>query len=235
MKVKALGLLAGAVIATGANADFTGLSAVAVDLNTAWADAGIAVSPAQDTTGLIVWHVFANFDGLGTDNAILGIGAATVSTDTAFVDYDGLGGNTEGLPSTSLGFITGGFGQIAVDCFWTINQLAADGTLGGASSGVGGTPVPDFANGGNLYVNTDAGYGVTPVSGFGDAVNGQVLIAQIVTQAPAGDGTPTGGIELSVELSTSETTVDGFVSTIPAPGALALLGLAGVASRRRRR
>jgi MYXO-CTERM domain-containing protein len=225
MKVMALGLLAGALVATSANAAFVGINVVEVDLVAEYTAAGYTPAATDtDLSTVTAYHLIAQFDA---PEMILGIGPATATTDTAFVDYDGTGAATEGIPSNSGGFI-GIIGEIIVDSFWTINELQDPG---GASSGVGGVPFPDFMDGSNSYANTEAGYGVTPVSGIGDAVNNggvwEVLIAQIIVEGE-------GLVEGSVQFSTSGATIDADYA-VPAPGALALLGLAGLASRRRRR
>jgi hypothetical protein len=228
----AIALLTGACLAVPANADFTYATLELVDVVAEYTAAGYTPGEITvDLDSIIVFHLYANFDGAGSDNGVLGIGAVSFATDSAFVDYDGTGAASEGIPSSSGGFIPL-IGDLIIDSFVTINELQDPG---GASSGIGGVPVPDFVNGANTYVNTDAGYGVTPVSGIGQPdVNNQVLLAQIIIENPDGYQLNANSLTGSFEISTYEETIQ-FPWIIPAPGALALLGVCGVTVRRPRR
>ena len=81
---------------------------------------------------------------------------------------------------------------------------------------------------------------ITPADDQGEAVDGRVLVAQLTTYATHGDGT------IDVMFTAGFQGGDGsgqtwqsqhmiYIDAIPAPGAIALLGLAGLAGRRRRR
>ncbi len=78
---------------------------------------------------------------------------------------------------------------------------------------------------------------ITPVDVQGEAVNGRVLVGQLTTYA-AYDGTPdayfTAGFQGSTGGVTWQAQHEIYID-FPAPGAIALLGLAGLAGRRRRR
>ncbi len=78
---------------------------------------------------------------------------------------------------------------------------------------------------------------ITPVDVQGEAVNGRVLVGQLTTYA-AYDGTPdvyfTAGFQGSTGGVTWQAQHEIYID-VPAPGAIALLGLAGLAGRRRRR
>jgi len=90
--------------------------------------------------------------------------------------------------------------------------------------------------GGNLFADNGTWF-VTPVDPQGDVVDGRVLVGQFTTYAGSGD------YDIHFEAGFQGKDADGNTwqsghgvnIAIPAPGAVALLGLAGLAGRRRRR
>jgi len=119
------------------------------------------------------------------------------------------------------------FPELEWDSFVTIGLLS---NTGNALNNVG-IDWTDFENGGELVTNNGSWF-VTPNDIQGAEVDGRVLIGQF---------TITEGGSLVGSLSVQGKDVDGVtfqalnISWVPAPGALALLGVAGLAGRRRRR
>jgi hypothetical protein len=245
MKTTIIALLAGSCLAVSAQADFIGLGYRDADVVAEYNAQGYVVGPiVTDLSTVTVYELFAVFTA---PDRVLGVGPVSMQTDTAFVNYDGIGAASDGLPSNSGDFIPM-FGEIAVDSFLTIGELA---NPSGSSSAVGGNPIPDFADGASIYQNSGAGYGVSASSGIGEATYNPIIelwtvrIAQVIVENTS-SGDP-GDLAVSFQLTLSSTTTTAFggglggppgsyyVPLIPAPGALALLGLCGVTARRRRR
>jgi hypothetical protein len=80
---------------------------------------------------------------------------------------------------------------------------------------------------------------ITPADAQGEAVDGRVLVAQLTTYATHSDSVPdvyfTAGFQGSTAGDGWQQQHSIYIDAIPAPGAIALLGLAGLAGRRRRR
>ena len=78
---------------------------------------------------------------------------------------------------------------------------------------------------------------VTPADAQGEEVNLMVLIGQFTVIGGSGDGAAdlTGQISIQGKDADGNTFQELGVTWVPAPGALALLGFAGLAGRRRRR
>ena len=96
-----------------------------------------------------------------------------------------------------------------------------------------------WEGGGDLFADNGSWF-VTPDDAQGAELNGQVFLGQFTVQGGNGDASDlVGQVNLQGQdagwkhLETPSAASWG--SEIPAPGALALLGLAGVAGRRRRR
>jgi uncharacterized protein (TIGR03382 family) len=93
-----------------------------------------------------------------------------------------------------------------------------------------------FEAGGDATTNNGTWF-VTPADGQGGEMGGRVLIAQFTIYQGSGDYDMyfTAGFQGKDADGVTWNGADSVEISIPAPGALALLGLAGVASRRRRR
>ena len=93
-----------------------------------------------------------------------------------------------------------------------------------------------FEAGGDATTNNGTWF-VTPADAQGEEQNGRVLIAQFTIYQGSGayDMYFTAGFQGKDADGVTWNEADSVEISIPAPGALALLGLAGVASRRRRR
>jgi MYXO-CTERM domain-containing protein len=94
-------------------------------------------------------------------------------------------------------------------------------------------------NGGDLYSDNGTWF-VTPADAQGESVNGRVLVAQFTTYAGSGEYDIAFSAGFQGKDSSGDTWQSGHTvlitgEVVPAPGAIALLGLAGLAGRRRRR
>ena len=244
MKVKTLALLAGAggslLIASQANAGFTGIA---------------ATSTAVDTTGYTndsgivqVIRIYAVFDGMGGagDNIL-----AVAGTPSENLNWTVEGGGT--LYQATLGADV----PLSTALQGVIPSTAADTAvvIGAFDDSAGLTLTPGFpAFGASSLFVTSGAWATTPGSGRevtqnnGAGLENSVLIGQFTLVGGTGlllrggqiSGN-SGGAAFSYALS-SETDDGGlnggvglFIPTVPAPGALALLGVAGLVGGRRRR
>lgn len=244
MKVKTLSALAGLggalILSSGANAAYTGLSLVHSDaFFSAHPNAAVAAAwNAGPVNTLDIYRLYANFNtGTAADrvNAVAGNALspllATVVGGTFFNNVDGYG-NHANLPSGVSPAAN------AWDTYVTINSLPA-------GAGVSLSPGFDvqtnnLGSGGSLFTSTNAAWFVTPDNVQGQAVASapgqanapagtfRVLLAQFTVSQGA---TPQGSALVNV----NGQDLLNQTFAVPAPGALALLGLAGLVGGRRRR
>ena len=123
------------------------------------------------------------------------------------------------------------------DSYVTIGALYADGTPfdNNALQDIG-INWPGFETGGDLYIDNGTWF-VTPADEQGEEQNGRVLIAQFTIYQGSGDYDMyfnAGFQGKNADGNTWQESGDVMIA-IPAPSALALLGLAGLARTRRRR
>ena len=193
-----------------ASADFTGMQYETVE---------------NGMTGLTTYRVYAGVDAGGELDAVYGDESNTLSVNSDGGFYQNAFGGW-GTPNAALFAV---FPSLVFDSFVTIGLLddANDAML---SIGIDYT---DFEAGGNI--STDNGtWFATPADAQVYEVNGRVLVGQFTV----GDSDHVYG-----QMSFQGKNADGsnwtadcvLFDTAPAPGALALLGLAGIATRRRRK
>jgi MYXO-CTERM domain-containing protein len=193
-----------------ASADFTGMQYEAVE---------------NGMSGLTTWRVYAGVDAGGELDAVYGdeSNMLSVSSDSGF-SQNAFG--SWGTPNAAL-FVV--FPSLEFDSFVTIGLLddAGDNML---SIGI---DYAAFEAGGSI--STDNGtWFATPADAQVNEVNGRVLVGQFTV----GDSDHVFGSMnfQGKNADGSNWTADGeLFDTAPAPGALALLGLAGIAARRRRK
>ena len=219
MNVKQLSLLAGGatmLLAATASADFQGLSADIVGT-----DLAVPGAPAHWTA-----RIYANLDAGSRLDAIYGNADNPLSMGTTSELFQSaFGGATTQAINPAL---YNAFPSLVYDSWVTIG-LEDQG--GNALSEIG--LIHDDASGTST---SDGSFYVTPDDAQGAEVDGRVLIAQFTTfgydsalvgtislQGKNADGSNWGAESVSYDFA------------LPAPGALALLGLAGIAGRRRRR
>ena len=220
IKTLSLTIAAGSLLATTAMADYTGLSydIVGTDLGEA---------------GTWTARIYADFDASGGRlDAVFGNADNLLSIDASGGFYqNSLGGAT----STS---INSAFFVLAPSLEWdsyvTIGALHSNGFPFGNNALLDiGIDWTGFEAGGGISSDNGTWF-VTPDDAQGAPVDGRVLVGQFTMYG----GSVSGVLNLQGKDSAGETfqvTGQDFYFELPAPGALALLGLAGVASRRRRK
>jgi MYXO-CTERM domain-containing protein len=183
------------------------------------------------------YRMYANLDAGARIDALFGNGAGTLSIDTAAgmsFYQNGLGGPT----STA---INSAFFPLAPSLEWdsyvTIGALHSDGyPFGGNALLDIGIDWSSFEAGGSLETNNGSWF-VTPADAQGGEVGGMVLIGQFTVVGGTGDAAADllGQVNIQGKDASGETFQEIGATWVPAPGAMALLGLAGLAGRRRRR
>ena len=236
------GVLGSLALAVSASADFTGLVA---EMKGSF---DTATDPYGPNVGVVdVWNLFATFDD--PNDSMIGLlvladdpnsGDMIHSSDLA-VPFDGLGG---GFYNWSLGTNT----ALPAGNTYNLNPAAADADTYlsiGFKAGTAGTDAAFFGPGHEAVLNAsgimngsgsiteDFTYVATDDDAQTDPIDGRVLVMNIAVLSGehasgiwnvhwhgVGDGGTAAGVQWT---------------TIPAPGALALLGLAGLAGPRSRR
>ncbi len=208
--------VAALVAASAASAGFTGFTADRVVLS----------------NGNIQYKVYANFNdvGLPAGQSWVFLNAyshATVSgtmnaVHQDFFVQDGEVGTWQAGSSVSTA-------DREFDSWVTASGLAT-------SSGWGTALDPGFTNGGTVRdINNTAGwYDATP--GTANTVTGGRMLMMQIVRTAANDSVYTANMSITYTVSNTSTPIQpgAFQYTIPAPGAVALAGLAGLAGRRRR-
>jgi hypothetical protein len=212
MKVNAL-IVAGVsslLLSAAASAAYTGITT--------------EVSGTTSAPGAGFWavRVYANFDNAG--DRLLSVTGASYSPVAGSGPFyqNAFGGATEPLPA-----LVAAFPDLAWDTFVTIGALL-QGTPFTALEPGSSMTATSFTGG--YFVDGDAPQGLAGAAG-------KVLLAQLTIQDPTAAAGVTGTMTVAWKAAggAGATFSDGaFTKLIPAPGALALLGLAGLAGRRRR-
>jgi hypothetical protein len=251
MKVNAFALVATTaplIIAGAAQAGLVGLTFRLVDpdlattnkqtglayANGSWAMNGY-VEAAMDT-----WRIYAAFSSsdevLAVGDLLIGGDVFTLSTsDVSFFNAVGALGNN-GLQTPSSGFdaIPGLVGYTSQwDSYIAIDGLASASLAPGLTTALGATSMGMGGLVGNSFMIDNTGWSTTPVgdntvfnpdNGFHEAMIMQLTVLE---------GHTIWGTDIVV--TGSDQNYEGLFFHTPAPGALALLGLAGLAGSGRRR
>ena len=186
------------------------------------------------SNGNIQYKVYANFDnvGLPTGQSWVVLNAynhATVSGTMNAVHQDTF--TADGEVGTWMAGASVSSTDRDFDSWVTASGLAT-------SSGWGTALDPGFTNGGTVQdINNGAGwYDATPGTA-NNVVGGSMLIAQIV-RTLANDSIYEANLSITYKVSGTSTPIQPgpfmYQIGIPAPGAVALAGLAGLTGRRRR-
>jgi len=211
-----LGLTAGVgslVLAGTATADLTGIS---------WdeLDSGLGIG----TT----YRIYADIDAGGEVDAVYGDGAnpLTVGTSLGGGFYqNGFGGYS--APNAALFSF---FPSLEFDSFVTIGLLT---DTGNAMLDIG-IDFTAFEAGGSIYTDNGTWFATPDDAQVHDTGTGRILIGQFTVGAADGVA---GTINLQGKNADGSNwnAIGVDFDTLPAPGALALLGLAGIVARRRRK
>ena len=208
--LKLLGLTAGVgslVLVGSASADFLGFDIDQVE---------------NGMAGLTTYRVYAVIDAGGEVDAVYGDADNVLSIQSSTSFYQNAYGDY-GTPSAALFAF---FPSLEFDSFVTIGLLNDTGDAM-MDIGIDWTDFED--NGGAIW--TDSGtWFATPDEPQVREVGGRVIIGQFTT-----DGDLTGCMSLQGKEADTSINWNAVGVCLPAPGALALLGLAGVSSRRRRK
>ena len=246
MNVKRASVFAGSVgalaIASMATADFQGMAWQSVD------------NFGNNGNGGDTYRIVAMMDLGDRLDAVAGNAdqGLALTSNGSFYQNDAGGPTSKSINSAFFGFVP----SLEWDSYVTIGALYQNGDPFGSNElNDVGIVWDDFEAGGDLYTDNGTWF-VTPDQGQGEAIDHQglwsadgyvgqgtgVLIAQVTVLG--GDGLREGAGYFSAllqgKLSDGSTwsaspTDFKYGGVIPAPGALALLGLAGIAGRRRRR
>ena len=205
----------GSILAVGtASAEFTG-----IEIDTLDSGYGIGAT----------YQIYAAVDG-GEVDAVYGDADNLLNIEASTSFYQHAFGNHK-PPAQAL---IDAFGSLAFDSFVSIGRLTStdDNML---DIGIDWT---SFNAGGAISTNNGTWF-ATPADAQVQAVNGRVLIAQftVADDAEGNAGHVSGILNLQGKDAdlTNWNAYGVEFNSVPAPGALALLGLAGVASRRRRK
>jgi MYXO-CTERM domain-containing protein len=201
--------------------------------------AGTAMaSPLQSLTMELVnsgaegetYRLYANLDAGARIDAVYGnaTGTLEIGVDGGSMYHNAAGGATsQSINSAFFVFVP----AMEWDSYVSIGALYSDGTPFGENNlndiGI------DFASweGGADLVSDNGSWFVTPDDAQGLEQGGQVFLGQFTIDS----GSLVGQVNLQGKDADGNTWNAIGASWVPAPGALALLGLAGLAGRRRRR
>jgi hypothetical protein len=246
MKVNAFALTAAAAplfIAGAAQAGIVGLTVRFVDPTSA-AQAGGAngtwAANGYPSLLLDTYRVYAQFNAadsvLAVGDLFIGGTVFNLSTDSpTFFNSIGAFGNNGLQKPTDFTVIPGPMGYTAQwDSYLTIDALGAVSLAPGLTTALGATAMGMGGLVGNSFAIDNTGWSTTPAgnntvfnpsSGFHEAP---------ILQLTVDEGDNVWGDDIIITTSTANTGPFSFHS-IPAPGALALLGLAGLTGSSRRR
>jgi MYXO-CTERM domain-containing protein len=241
MKVNAFALTAASaplIIAGAAQAGIVGLTTRFVDpttqigANGSWA--------ANGYVGLDTYRVYAQFNAndsvLAVGDLFIGGTVFNLSTDApTFFNSIGAFGNNGLQKPGDFTPIPGPMGYTSQwDSYLTIDALGSVSLAPGLTTALGATAMGMGGLVGNSFAIDNTGWSTTPgapntvfngATGFWEAPILQLTVA---------DGFDVWGDDIIITTSTANTGPFHFHST-PAPGALALLGLAGLTGMSRRR
>jgi MYXO-CTERM domain-containing protein len=185
------------------------------------------------------YRLFANLDAGARIDAVYGNSVGTLSIGTAngatmYQNANG-GPTSKEINSNFFPFVP----SMEWDSYVSIGAYYQNGAPFGENNLNNiGIDWSSFEGGGNLETDNGSWF-VTPEDAQGNELNGQVFLGQFTVQGGLGSADDlVGQINVQGKDANGDTfnAIGAMWNTpVPAPGALALLGLAGLASSRRRR
>ena len=183
------------------------------------------------------YRLYANLDADARIDAVYGNSQGELSISagagTMYQNTDYGGPTSKEINANFFGFVP----SSEWDSYVSIGCLYQDGTpwSGNALNNIG-IDWSVFEGGGELSTDNGSWF-VTPDDEQGGELGGKVFLGQFTIQGGTGDGATdvVGQINLQGKDADGNTWNEIGKTWVPAPGALALLGLAGIAGRRRRR
>ena len=185
------------------------------------------------------YRLYANVDAGARIDAVYGNaqGALSVAAaNGASVYHNANGGPTsKEINSNFFAFVP----SMEWDSYVSIGALYQDGNPFGSNNLNNiGIDWSSFESGGTLETDNGSWF-VTPEDAQGNELNGQVFLGQFTVQGGLGSADDLVG-QINIQGKDADGNTFNAIgatwnSPVPAPGALALLGLAGLASSRRRR
>jgi hypothetical protein len=183
------------------------------------------------------YRMYVDLEAGSRIDAVFGNSVGSLSIGTA----DGMSFYQNALGGPTSTAINSAFFPLAPSLEWdsyvTIGALYQDGSPFGSNALLDiGIDWTSFNGGGTLATDNGSWF-VTPVDPQGGELGGSVLIGQFTVVGGTGNGIDdlTGQISLQGKDADGNTWQELGITWVPAPGAMALLGLAGLAGRRRRR
>ena len=204
---------------------------------TATADVtGVEIVNMGDYGNGTTYHMYLNVTEGTRVDAIFGnsTGAMSIGTADGMSFYQNAFGSALSTGCNAAFFTLAP--SLQYDSFVTIGALDSSGNPFANNALLDiGIDWSGFNAGGSFYSDNGSWF-VTPADDQGNPINGQVLIGQFTVVGATGDGYADLVGMVNVQGSDDAGTFQNYgVNWIPAPGALALLGFAGLAGRRRRR
>jgi len=224
-------------VAAGAQAGIVGAELTIADFSGGYVNADGSVVPIADgqVAGVTVYRLWATVENATDTVAFFGASqdenvefGNNIVSGSIFND-PGFGTNIDG-PNQAF-FPVPGFGGAAYDSFLTIGHDGSANTTGGTASQDDGW-LAQWAATGSFSSFNGGIFDTSPSAGEDVVVGGSTGFRVLLAQFTVTDGTLFEG---SARLGGGGDVVDVTWSNIPAPGALALLGLAGFAGTSRRR
>ncbi len=197
----------------------------------ATADVSVSAVSMGDSGYGAQYRLYANIDAGWRVDAVYGNADNVLSIESNGSFYqNAFGGSTSMDINPALIAV---FPSLAYDSWVTIGLTDSTGN---ALNNIG-IDFGSFAGGGALVTDNGSWF-VTPDDAQGAEVNGQVLLGQFTVAGGSGvlaEDFASMTVSLQGKDANGGTWNATGLNAIPAPGALALLGVAGLASRRRRK
>ena len=181
------------------------------------------------------YRLYADLDAGARVDAVYGNaqGALSIYAAEGSMYHDAAGGATsQSINAAFFQFVP----SMEWDSYVSIGALYSDGSPFGANNlNDIGDDWATWEGGGDLYTDNGSWF-VTPDDAQGGEVGGRVFIGQFTVAGGTGSALDLQGqVNLQGKDADGNTWNEIGATWVPAPGALALLGLAGIAGRRRRR